>query len=62
MDKTAFIDKDYNHNKNLCKDIFDPKHPWKIVETPHDHTAWLKTEKKYKPDGYAFVIDTHWPG
>ena len=53
-----FIDKDYNtDNKNLCRDIFDSKHPWVIVETPHDHTAWLRTEKKFKPNGYAFVID-----
>ena len=53
-----FVDRDYNPNKNLLKQIYDPKHPWKIVETPHDHNKWVyKTSKYYKPDGYAFVID-----
>ena len=53
-----FINKDYNSNKNLLRDLYDPKHPWKIIETPHDHYKWVnKTTKIYKPDGYAFVID-----
>tara|TARA_R110000737_G_scaffold250153_1_gene259947 strand:+ start:49 stop:1161 length:1113 start_codon:yes stop_codon:yes gene_type:complete len=53
-----FIDRDYNPNKNLLKQIYDSRHPWKIVETPHDHNKWVyKTTKYYKPDGYVFVID-----
>lgn len=53
-----FINKDYNSNTNLLTDLYDPKHPWKIVETPHDHFKWVNhTNKIYKPDGYAFVID-----
>ena len=52
-----FINKDYNSNTNLLDDLYDPKHPWKIVETPHDHFKWVNhTNKIYKPDGYAFVI------
>ena len=30
-----FVDRDYNPNKNLLKQIYDSRHPWKIVETPH---------------------------
>ncbi len=52
-----FVNKDYNSNKNLLDDLFDKKHPWKIAETPHDHTKWIFTNKEKEPDGYAFVIN-----
>lgn len=43
----------------LQKQLYDPKHPWKIVETCHNVYFQPDVEKKIEPDGYAFVTPHH---
>lgn len=45
--------------KEIQQELYDKKHPWKIVETCHN--IYFKPEEKkiYNPDGYAFVTPHH---
>lgn len=46
-------------NIELQKELYDKKHPWKIVETCHNIYFKPDIEKKIEPDGYAFVTPHH---
>ena len=43
----------------LQKELYDKKHPWKIVETCHNIYFKPDIEKKIEPNGYAFVTPHH---
>jgi len=43
----------------IQKQLYDKKHPWKIVETCHNIYFKPDIEKKIEPDGYAFVTPYH---
>lgn len=48
-----------HHNpfpNDIQKDLYDPSHPWKIVESPHSMKSILKINH---PDGYACVTEQH---
>ena len=46
-------------DEEIQKELYDPKHPWKIVETCHN--IWFNPDekKKYYADGYASVSKHH---
>ena len=46
-------------NKELQKELYDNKHPWKIVETCHNIYFNPKEEKIYEPNAYACVTPFH---
>ena len=46
-------------NQDLQKEIYDPKHPWRIIETCHNMYFTPDTCKIYEPDGYACVTPYH---
>tara|TARA_R110000744_G_scaffold98512_4_gene190389 strand:+ start:323 stop:1450 length:1128 start_codon:yes stop_codon:yes gene_type:complete len=46
-------------NPILQKEIYNPKHPWRIVETCHNMYFTPDTSKLYNPDGYACVTPYH---
>jgi glycosyltransferase involved in cell wall biosynthesis len=43
----------------IQKQLYDKKHPWKIVETCHNIYFKPEEEKKIEPNGYAFVTPYH---
>ena len=43
----------------IQKDLYNKKHPWKVVETCHNIYFKPNIEKKLDPDGYAFVTPYH---
>ena len=43
----------------LQKELYNSKHPWKIVETCHNIYFKPGEEKKIEPNGYAFVTPYH---
>ena len=46
-------------NFEIQKQLYDKKHPWKIVETCHNIYFKPEQEKKIEPNGYAFVTPYH---
>jgi glycosyltransferase involved in cell wall biosynthesis len=46
-------------NFELQKELYDKKHPWKVIETYHNMYFKPDIEKKIDPDGYAFVTPYH---
>ena len=44
---------------NIQKDLYDKKHPWRIVETCHNITFNPEKSKIFEPDGYACVTPHH---
>ena len=46
-------------DESIQNELYDPKHPWRIVETPHGMWFNPKKSKKYHPDGYACVTNRH---
>lgn len=46
-------------NLDLQKEIYNPNHPWRIVETCHNMYFTPDTSKVYEPDGYACVTPYH---
>jgi len=44
---------------DLQKELYNPKHPWKIVESPHGMGFNPTKSKKYDPDAYACVTPFH---
>lgn len=45
--------------QEIQKELYDPKHPWVIVETPHGMAFKPKDHKIYHPNGYACVTEQH---
>ena len=43
----------------LQKELYNPIHPWKIIETPHGMAFQPDTNKLYDPDAYACVSPHH---
>ena len=43
----------------IQKQLYDKKHPWKIVETCHNIYFKPEEEKRIEPNGYAFVTPYH---
>ena len=46
-------------NLEIQKEIYNPKHPWRVVETCHNMYFNPNTSKIYEPDGYACVTPYH---
>ena len=46
-------------NREILKDLYDKKHPWKIIETCHNMYFNPDKDKIYEPDGYACVSNHH---
>lgn len=46
-------------NLDLQKEIYNPNHPWRIIETCHNMYFTPDTSKVYEPDGYACVTPYH---
>jgi len=46
-------------NPELQKELYNNKHPWKIIETCHNIYFNPKEKKLHEPDGYAFVTPHH---
>ena len=45
--------------KKIQKEIYDKKHPWRVVETCHNMYFNPDKDKVYSPDGYACVTSHH---
>jgi len=43
----------------VIKELYDPKQPWKIIETPHSLNFNPDRPRIYKPNGYCFTITHH---
>lgn len=46
-------------DEEIQKELYDPKHPWRIIETPHGMWFNPTKSKKYHPNGYACVTEEH---
>ena len=46
-------------NEEIQNSLYDPSHPWRIIETPHGMWFDPKNNKKNHPDGYACVANEH---
>jgi len=46
-------------SKSIQKNLYDKKHPWRIIETCHNMYFNPDNEKLYSPDGYACVTPYH---
>ena len=49
---------EYFITPEIQKDLYDSKHPWKVVETAHG-INWDRKDKRYEPNSYAFVTNNH---
>ena len=46
-------------DEDLQRELYDPKHPWKIIETPHS-LNYNPNYKSYEPSGYCFTTEHHY--
>lgn len=57
------IPENFDHfnpfNLEFQKELYDIKHPWRIIETPHSMGFIPLSSKKIHPDGYACVTESH---
>ena len=44
---------------DIIKELYNPKHPWKIIETPHSLNFDPDRPKICEPNGYCFTITHH---
>ena len=45
--------------KYVIRELYDQKHPWKIIETPHSLNFNPDRPRMRKPNGYCFTITHH---
>ena len=46
-------------DENIQKDLYNPNNSWKVVETSHGINWNREEDKKYEPNSYAFVTNSH---
>tara|TARA_R110000796_G_scaffold196797_1_gene313197 strand:- start:22 stop:1884 length:1863 start_codon:yes stop_codon:yes gene_type:complete len=50
---------EYWMDENIQKDLYNPNNSWKVVETSHGINWNREEDKKYEPNSYAFVTNSH---